>query len=441
MTDLNGVAYPTACYEDKENYHFFIIGDWGGMCGWGAGNDCNGPDRLMPPGFEWPKYQWSPMWPTAKVGEPWPMRNQRGKSNFIEGIDEKAQHLVRDAMVEVAKTSKPEFVISVGDNFYPGGIIERCEGSSDGYDFDRIPQQFNTTFEMMYTSPELDGKEWMSVMGNHDYGGTCVQMGWPQQIWYTWNTQKTRWVMPAQYYSRRMFFGDDISVDMFFLDSNLGDAGTSDRDHHLCTRIGNTFAEGDHDGYHCAGFLGDGLGGCPATEFKSSDFKSFDQFNGSRWSARDCQQVFRDLWDEQLVWLENLLKESTADWQMIVTHFPPWATPVTELKPLLDKYGVDFVMMGHTHSQLMRYKESYIDTNWGDTAWVVSGGGGGITSEGPPNRPPNGQDDQYGFVDVKVAKDTLEILMYSYLPEDTTEPILRRSVEVAKKEPAVELVI
>lgn len=281
-----------------------------------------------------------------------------------------------------------------------------------------------------------------------------MQMGWPQQIWYTWNTQHTRWVMPAQYYSRQMFFGDDISMDMFFLDSNIEDAGTADRNHHLCTRIGNTFAEGDHDGYHCSGFLGDGTGGCPATDFKSSD-----SFNGTSWRAgADCRQVFQDLWDEQKVWLEKHLKDSTADWQMVVTHFPPWSEKVNELRPLLDKYGVDFVMMGHTHSQTMRYKQPYGEhTDWGDIAWVVSGGGGGITSEGPPavehgegcphegfpHGCPHGRDDQYGFVDVKVAKDTLEIQMYSFLPENVTEPIKRGHALVTKKErePDTELFI
>lgn len=39
------------------------------------------------------------------------------------------------------------------------------------------------------------------------------------------------------------------------------------------------------------------------------------------------------------------------------------------------------------------------------TAWVVSGGGGGITSEHIPD--PAGNDDQYGFVDLTVSKDEL----------------------------------
>lgn len=441
VTDLNGEAYPAACFENREDdYHFFIVGDWGGMCGWSADNDCNGPNRLLPPnqGGE----PWSPMPEGATIGEPWPMKNGRANhGNFIDGIDDSAQQKVRDAMVKVAKTSKPEFVISVGDNFYPGGVIEHCEGLSAGYDFDTVPQQFNTTFEMIYTSPELDDKEWMSVLGNHDYGGTCMQMGWPQQIWYTWNTQKTRWVMPAQYYSRQMFF-DDITVDMFFLDSNIGDAGTTDQDHHLCTSRGNT-----GDGYHCGGFLApDYSGSCAGTEFSGN--------TSGQWQPNaQCHDVFKALWEEQLTWLDQKLAASTADWQMIVTHFPPYHEPISQdLNPLAEKHGVDLIMTGHSHLQMVRYKEAYITTDLGDVAWVVSGGGGGITSEGPPSvdnqadheewprGKPTGHDDQYGFMDITLTKDTFTITAYSYLPELDDEPIVRTTTVVNKNVPTYQKV-
>jgi predicted phosphodiesterase len=407
------------------------------MCGWGDGNDCNSPDRLTPE---------SGMPAGAALGEPWPMINARAHGNFIDGIDDSAQQKVRDAMVKVAKTSKPEFVISVGDNFYPGGVIEHCNGVSAGYDFDTVPQQFNTTFEMVYDSPELEGKEWMSVLGNHDYGGTCMQMGWPQQIWYTWNTQMTRWVMPAQYYSRRMWF-DDISVDIFYLDSNIGDGDTTDRDHDLCTKEGNAGDPTDPQaGYHCSGFLDDGLGSCPGTNFtgdttgRSPIGSGFDAF-------KNCHDVFRDLWDEQLAWLDRELAASDADWQFLVTHFPPYFPFMNQtIKPLAQKHGVDLVMTGHSHEQMVKYKETYIDFNFGDVAWVVSGGGGGITSEGPPtvdhshdddqhHGTPTGHDDQYGFMDITVRRDTFTITAYSYLPSLDDEPIVRSTTEVTKNEP------
>lgn len=266
-----------------------------------------------------------------------------------------------------------------------------------------------------------------------------MQMGWLQQIWYTWNTQADRWVMPAQYYSRQLFF-DDITVDMFFLDSNIGDAGTTDRDHHLCTEIGNVDADQTH-GYHCAGFLGDGSGSCPGTEFTGVPDSTPP---GSGWEPRaNCANIFQDLWDEQMAWLDRELEKSTADWQMLVTHFPPYHHPVKDdIKPLADKHGVDLIMTGHSHLQMVRYKEEYIDTDFGDVAWVVSGGGGGITSEGPPSvdyqneGKPTGHDDQYGFMDVTLTKDTFTITAYSFLPAIGDDPIVRSTTVVSKNVPA-----
>jgi predicted phosphodiesterase len=423
------MAYPEACFEgEDEDHHFFILGDWGGMCGFGDGNDCNGPDRLLPPqqGGE----SWSPMPEGATIGEPWPMKNNRANSNFVDGIDDSAQQKVRDAMVEVAKTSKPEFVISVGDNFYPGGVIEHCNGVSAGYDFDTVPHQFNTTFEVIYDSPELAGKEWMSVLGNHDYGGTCMQMGWPQQIWYTWNTQRHRWVMPAQYYSRKMWFGD-VSVDIFFLDGNIGDGGINDPNHDLCNPGGNL---GGQQIDYCAGFLADDYtASCPGTEFKGNSTA------GRPYQAmEDCADVFKALWAEQLVWLDTELPKSTADWQFLVTHYPPYHDHVrNDIKPLTQKHGVDLLMTGHSHNQVVCYKEECYAADYGDTAWVVSGGGGGITSEGVPQLSPlaGAGDHQYGFMDVTMRKDTFTITAYAHLQTKGQMPTVMSTTEVSKNEP------
>merc|ERR1719444_373758 len=72
------------------------------------------------------------------------------------------------------------------------------------------------------------------------------------------------------------------------------------------------------------------------------------------------------------------------DWQMIVTHFPPSYHTLRELTPLVEKHGVDLIMAGHSHLQMVWYQQTYIDYDIGDTAWVISGGGGGVSSEGPP---------------------------------------------------------
>ena len=69
------------------------------------------------------------------------------------------------------------------------------------------------------------------------------------------------------------------------------------------------------------------------------------------------------------------------------------------------EYGVDFHVSGHTHLQ-------HTNTTFGETAFVISGGGGGITSEILPSK--TGQDDGYGFMDVVIQHDAMYITRYSH---------------------------
>lgn len=395
--DLNGVAYPQACYalNPDDGNHFMIIGDWGGMCGYGPDNDCS-----------------------ATGGKPYPMPNLGSRGDVV-GIDSPvdgvaAQQLVATNMDIIASQNAPEFVMNVGDNFYPGSIIEHCDGLGSSVDTHTIPQQFQSTFEDVYNSAHMANKEWMSVLGNHDYGGVCVQMGWPQQVFYTWNQVSKRWVMPAQYYSRNIRFsknGDDWSdedytIDVFFLDSNHADVGTQDMDHDMCAIEGNTGI--DKVGGYCEPYLG---GTCNGTQLWGD--------------AATCDNYFSTLWADQMTWLADGLDKSTADWQFIVTHFPAYHPRLVELVPLVEQYGVDFVMVGHSHQQQVNYGQPAAPrTNpYGpETAWVISGGGGGVTGDGLPLE--NGDDSIYGFMDVKITKDKFTIFPYSHGQVDGA-PLLR----------------
>jgi len=82
-------------------------------------------------------------------------------------------------------------------------------------------------------------------------------------------------------------------------------------------------------------------------------------------------------------------------------------------------------MTGHSHHQMLIYRPGDSEpsresenvgphqaVNYGSTAWVVSGGGGGITSEGAPRL--DGNDREYGFVDVTVTKELLSIQMIGH---------------------------
>ncbi|CAE7610107.1 unnamed protein product [Symbiodinium sp. CCMP2456] len=47
-----------------------------------------------------------------------------------------------------------------------------------------------------------------------------------------------------------------------------------------------------------------------------------------------------------------------------------------------------------------------------DTAWVITGGGGGVTAEMLPSN--NGQDDAYGFMDMVISLEKIEITAISH---------------------------
>jgi hypothetical protein len=118
----------------------------------------------------------------------------------------------------------------------------------------------------------------------------------------------------------------------------------------------------------------------------------------------DCKVWFDQLWLEQLDWLHLHLSNSSADWQIVVTHFPPVYDPVL-FRNLSDDYGIDVFLTGHLHRQEVHGND---DTNFlAPTVWIVSGGGGGITSDFPPDL--NG-DSQYGYMIMTLTKDSIEIV-------------------------------
>jgi hypothetical protein len=117
-----------------------------------------------------------------------------------------------------------------------------------------------------------------------------------------------------------------------------------------------------------------------------------------------CPRWFDNLWKEQANWLEKQLNASTADWQIIVTHFPPDQFMSSYWTRLHKRYGIDLFVASHRHTEEVHIN----DRRFGGLNWIVVGGGGGITSEWNPDGSKRGRD-QYGFMDMTISKDELKI--------------------------------
>jgi len=310
------------------------------------------------------------------MASPWTIPGEAKKRDFVDDIDKVAQYKVADVMKKVARTSKPDYIINVGDNFYAGGVTSTC-GATNMCTL-ITTGQWRTLFEQIYDSPELKGKEWHGVLGNHDYGGWAFNMGWDQSVAYTWHSD--RWLTPALYWERKVQY----SIFPLIITSSTQTTLTPSRQ----TRPNRTQT-----------FVHE-------TTIGIQTVKKIDGPS----NPDHCFSWFWKLWREQLRWLEYRLSKSTAEWQIVVTHFPPqWGAG--EWKRLSDQYGIDLIITGHRHQQEFHLNDHHLDL--GGTAWVVTGGGGGITSEANPNFiSPRVQ--QYGFLDFEITKHEITVDMWSW---------------------------
>ena len=365
-TQYNGVAWPEMVFPGTGEMHVFTIGDWGGLLWeeYGSGTGLHVFPFLRS---------------ACSINDMKQCFNETGDAEscnqacgYVPGVDDKAQVVVAEQMKKRAAKTGVQYFLNVGDNFYPQGMNTGC-----GSPMDQIKEatkvQFTKAFDWVYSGP-LSGKVWLSVLGNHDYGARQFNYAWDQQVAYTWASD--RWVMPALYFSQHVRYPDlGFDVDIFMLDSNVMDAhGLDDRPgSNLCHRRFNTLAQAD----------------CSAT--------------GGPASAEDCAGWFANLWDRQATWMEEKLAASKANWQIAVTHFPcghklPWYTK-------LRSYGLDLLVTGHIHEQQLQFLP-------GQLTCLVTGGGGGITSE----RSPQGDDSrEYGFFDLTLSQSAIKLELVNHL--------------------------
>lgn len=106
------------------------------------------------------------------------------------------------ALVEaLCRGNKPDFLLLLGDNFYPHGVSSLDD-----------PQWQEKVFNM-YGGPCMKDVKIYAALGNHDYEGKPLA-----QIEMT--EKNSRWTMPARYYN--VSFGN--LLDLFVIDTNFPDA-------------------------------------------------------------------------------------------------------------------------------------------------------------------------------------------------------------------------
>ncbi len=193
-------------------------------------------------------------------------------------------------------------------------IVSTGDNFQDRGPRDVTDKKWRTHYEDVYTYSSLMAP-WYVVLGNHDYMGN-VQA----QIDYT--GQSSRWNLPARYYSLVRETVEGVAVRLIFLDTN-------------------PFVERYHH-------------------------------------SRQYRNVAGQDALLQLAWLDSTLAASSEQWKIVVGHHPVFSaaprhgdTPELkrQLKPLLEKYGVQAYFCGHDHN-LQHLKPQAATVNY-----FVSGGG------------------------------------------------------------------
>jgi acid phosphatase len=110
------------------------------------------------------------------------------------------QRRVAAAMAKIADAQGCDFVISVGDNFYPDGVAATDD------------PMWKTHFEDIYAAPSLQ-VPWHVAIGNHDYDGNVqAQIDYSKISW--------RWRMPSHLFKVSQMLTDGTAADFFFTDTH-----------------------------------------------------------------------------------------------------------------------------------------------------------------------------------------------------------------------------
>ncbi len=130
---------------------------------------------------------------------------KKGSLNFLAMGDwgrngESPQRDVAVQMGETARALDAQFLLILGDNFYPAGV----QSVND--------PQWRTSLENVYTAYPL-GVDWYVALGNHDYRGN-------PQAQVDYSSVSRRWRMPSRYYSVKKEIAPGVSAEFLIIDTS-----------------------------------------------------------------------------------------------------------------------------------------------------------------------------------------------------------------------------
>jgi tartrate-resistant acid phosphatase type 5 len=139
------------------------------------------------------------------IGQTKKIKTLEKSENFIVIGDfgRNGEYNQKEVANQIAKTAveiDADFVVSVGDNFYPYGV----QSTQDPL--------FEKSFEDIYHHTDLQC-EWYLALGNHDYGGNI-------QAQLDYSNISRRWRMPAQYFEKIIELKKGFKVQLIFIDTN-----------------------------------------------------------------------------------------------------------------------------------------------------------------------------------------------------------------------------
>lgn len=251
--------------------------------------------------------------------------------NLLGSYDKASTNVPRvaAALDKAASQLDAEFIINTGDSFYFCGIQNTTDMQVEG-----------DWLKPFMSKPNVGKLEWMSVLGNHEYGYN------PQAVVELASVQD-KWVMDDRYYSRIVTFeGTSVAATIIFLDTSPCVSDYRATDNSYWDPCGATYPT-------CAGGPVEG----------------------------DCmfhQNIIATSCTAQQTWLNKTLAAvPEEDWLIVVGHHPAYQVTEFDLVGTLQASPMALYLNGHTHDlahYTMDYKGAYITTGAGSLTSLPTAG-------------------------------------------------------------------